>query len=658
MSHKHCRVWGLLRADERNMGRSLTPLAVSILMIGILLPLGAGPAYADPPWPGEYRTVDGSNNNPGHADWGQAHTPLYRMMGCAYEDSLQAPPSAGLPSPRQVSNLVCDPPAVIYNVAGASAFLWQWGQFLDHDIDLTPQQTPTESFDIAVPMGDPFFDPQWTGTQVIPLMRSMYMDQPGIREQMNVITSFIDASNVYGSDTERARELRALDGTGRLKTSAGNLLPHNINGFPNAPTPYDPTLFLAGDVRANEQLALLSLHTLFMREHNYWAVRFMMGDPGLSGDEIYQRARAYVGAEMQVITYREFLPLLLGANALSSHGGYNPEVSPMIANEFSTGSYRLGHSMLPSVLLRLDASLSPIPEGHVLLKEAFFVPNRLLEGGIEPILRGLAATYARQIDPYVVSDVRNFLFGEPGAGGFDLEALNIQRGRDHGLPRYNEARRSLGLSECTDFADVSSDPEIRARLASAYASVEDIDFMIGGLAEDHMPGALVGELFYVVLKDQFERLRDGDRFWYQEHFAASRVNDLEKETLAGIIRRNTPIDTEIADDVFRMNLNPVAAGVPSAATLQLASPVPNPSRGRTAVQLTAPAELSAVTEVAVFNLRGERVSTLHRGTLAAGAHRFEWNRMDTSGRKAAAGVYFIRVRTAETTAATKLVLLD
>ena len=87
------------------------------------------------------------------------------------------------------------------------------------------------------------------------------------------ITAFIDASNVYGSGEERAYALRTLDGTGKLKTTiseVGDLLPYNTPGLANAPAA-TPNFFLAGHVRANEQIALTAMHTLFVREHNHWA---------------------------------------------------------------------------------------------------------------------------------------------------------------------------------------------------------------------------------------------------------------------------------------------------------------------------------------------------------------------------------------------------
>ncbi len=146
--------------------------------------------------------------------------------------------------------------------------------------------------------------------------------------------------------------------------------------------------------------------------------------------------------------------------------------------------------------------------------------------------------------------MRNFLFGAPGAGGFDLVSLNIQRGRDHGLPDYNSVRRQLGLTPKTSFATISSDLRIQRRLEEAYGDVERIDPWVGGLAEDHLTGALVGELIHTVLVEQFERLRDGDRCWYAEVFDPLTVSQLERIRLSDIIRMNTMIESEIPDDVF------------------------------------------------------------------------------------------------------------
>src|SRR5262249_9743816 len=158
----------------------------------------------------------------------------------------------------------------------------------------------------------------------------------------------------------------------------------------------------------------------------------------------------------------------------------------------------------------------------------------------------------RRVDTEIVDDVRNFLFGPPGSGGFDLASLNIQRGRDHGLPSYNEARVAMGLPAAKSFADVTSDVALRKRLAAAYASVDAIDLGVGGLAEDAVGGGHVGQLVRKILVRQFTALRDGDRFWYQRDLQGDDRQRIESTSLADVIRMNTSIGDELQDDVFRV----------------------------------------------------------------------------------------------------------
>lgn len=433
--------------------------------------------------------------------------------------------------------------------------LWQWGQFVDHDIGLTEGAEPHESFDVLVPLGDPWFDPLSTGAMTIPVSRSAWLrDGAGVRQQVNDNTAFIDASHVYGSDPARAAALRAP--FGRMAVSAGNLLPFNVGGFANAPSAYLPDFFLAGDVRANEQVGLIALHTVFVREHN-WIVD-QLEPLGLSGDALYEVARALVGAEMQVITYREFLPVLLGPDALRPYRGYRPDVDPQLANVFSTAVFRLGHTLLPSELLRLDASLQPVAAGPLPLRDAFFAPELVVAEGIDTVLRGLAVQPAQELDRFVVDDVRNFLFGQPGQGGFDLASLNVQRGRDHGLPSFNDVRRAFGLRRVQGFQELTEDRATRAALASVYGSIDLVDPWVGGLAEDHVRGAMVGRTFHRVLVDQFERLRDGDRFWYRAHLPPALLEWVEAQTLAAILRRNTGLGAEIRDRIFEVPASPAS----------------------------------------------------------------------------------------------------
>ncbi len=508
-------------------------------------------------FPADLRTIDGTDNHLANPTWGSVDEAFIRLASNAYEDGTNAPAGTTRPSPRAISNAVIAQTASVVNEKNASDYLWQWGQFLDHDIDETPIAEPAEAFDILVPGGDMFFDPFNTGTVTIPLDRSAFQLVNGVREQFNVITAYIDASNVYGSEDERAKALRANDGTGRLLTSAGDLLPFNTPGLANAPS-NDATLFLAGDIRANEQVALTAMHTLFVREHNRLADSIAAANPTLTGDEIYEFARAIVGAEMQAITFNEFLPLLLGEGALGPYRGYRPEVNPNIANEFATASYRVGHSMLSSTVLRLDADGNEIANGHLSLAESFFNPQLIIDDGIEPLLRGLSAQAAQRVDAFIIDEVRNFLFGPPGSGGFDLASLNIQRGRDHGLATLNQTRIALGLSAYASFDEITGDATVAANLASVYDDVNDIDLWVGGLAEDHVAGAMIGETKYTIIRDQFRRLRDGDRFFYRAYLPESLVRSVDGMTLARIIRANTSIGDELGDDVFTVNASAIS----------------------------------------------------------------------------------------------------
>lgn len=505
---------------------------------------------------GEFRTIDGTGNNLLNPKFGSAETQLLRMADTDYSDGVSEPGGPSRKSAREISNIIAAQTESIPNSAGASDWVWQWGQFLDHDIDLTTAAVPKEARPIAVPAGDAFFDPYFTGDKTINFNRSIFDVNSGTnrgnpRQQLNMITSFIDASNVYGSDELRANTLRTNDGTGKLKTSSGGQFPPpNTAGLPNAGG-LDPSLYLAGDVRANEQIALTATHTLFLREHNGLCDTIRKAQPGLTGEEIYQRARKIVGAQMQVITYNEFLPIILGPNSIPPYEGYDPRVNPSVANEFSTAAYRFGHSLLSPTLLRVNRSGNE--KVSTSLKDAFFNPKLIHKGGgIESLLLGLAMQQAQEMDNQLVDGVRNFLFGDPGDGGFDLASLNIQRGRDHGLVDYNTARRAYGLKQVRRFSDITSNPNIQAALAEAYGSIGDMDLWVAGLAEDHLPGALIGETFHAILVDQFTRLRDGDRFWYQNDsfFTAAQLAEIENTTLADVMRRNTRLEDEIPDNVF------------------------------------------------------------------------------------------------------------
>ena len=293
------------------------------------------------------------------------------------------------------------------------------------------------------------------------------------------------------------------------------------------------------------------MHTLFVREHNRLCREICATNPKLDDEEVYQGARRIVGALMQVITYHEFLPALLGANAIPPYRGYDPQINPGVSNEFATACYRVGHSMLPEYL-----PLRP-HMGQIRLRDAFFRPDMIERMGIEPFLDGLALRPMQRVDVGIVEDVRTFLFRrviEQPKQLLDLAALNIQRGRDHGLADYNAIRQQVGLVRKTTWAEISSDPGVQSRLKRLYGTVDDVDAWVGGLAEDHATGAAVGELILTVLAEQFARARNGDRYWYENdpELSSARRTELNGTTLADVVMRNTGL-TALPADVFRVN---------------------------------------------------------------------------------------------------------
>jgi peroxidase len=369
---------------------------------------------------------------------------------------------------------------------------------------------------------------------------------------------------VYGSDATRATALRTFGG-GKLKSQlseVGELLPFNSDGLTmanDARRVPDTELFLAGDIRANENVELTAMQTLFVREHNRIATDMARSQPSLTDEQIYQRTRAIVIAELQAITYNQWLPALVGS--VSPYRGYKPTVDPSISNEFSTASYRLHSSINDDVEFFdnegrpksfeyvNDAGATVSVEGGIALSEAFSNPTLFKQTGVDGILKYAGSTKAEEFDTQLVESLRNFLFGAPGQGGLDLASLNIQRGRDHGLADYNSIRVAHGLPRLTSFAQITSDTELQVKLAELYGNVNNIDAWVGLLAEDHARGASVGPTSQRIIADQFQRVRDADRYWYERVFRGRQLADLQRTTLEDVIARNTGV-TSLQENVF------------------------------------------------------------------------------------------------------------
>lgn len=229
--------------------------------------------------------------------------------------------------------------------------------------------------------------------------------------------------------------------------------------------------------------------------------------PGLSDETLFRYARDVVIAEYQSIIYAEWLPKLLGSGAPNPNSyGYNSNVDPSMDAFFTTVAFRFGHTMVNNFLWKMNAG-SPTPYERVPLRNVFFEPEEITPGTIDDFVRGMSKHQARDVDMKVVDDLRSFLFTE-GGPSMDLLALNIQRGRDIGLPSYNSARAAFNLPAATSFAAITSNAQWQAQLSLAYnGNVNLVDPFIGGLAENAPASRLFGDLFQASLASQFRRLR-------------------------------------------------------------------------------------------------------------------------------------------------------
>ena len=315
--------------------------------------------------------------------------------------------------------------------------------------------------------------------------------------------------------------------------------------------------FLAGDVRVNEQLGLITMHTIWMREHNRIVNQLATLNPRWDSEMVFQIARQIVGAELQKITFKDYLPLLLGVGfQLIPDFSYNAGTNPGIPNAFATAAFRFGHSQINPVFERLDKNFEPLSIGALNLVDSFFQPNQYAaSGGTDPLLRGLLSRQARRTDEFVNDVLTNHLFQTNSSRGMDLASLNIQRGRDHGLPPYltwkRWAERQCGPS--TDF-----DSELTMiRLLQTYGTLETVDLWVGGLAEEPQSGGALGATFACIFAKTFAAVRNGDRFYYENSdlnnatFTSAQRAAINNASLSRVICDNADNIPEIQPNAFR-----------------------------------------------------------------------------------------------------------
>ena len=617
--------------------RRLVAAAITALVV---VPGGAAVPQA------QLRSIDGSGNNVEHPGWGVAGALYTRIAPSNYADGVAAMPTG--PATRYLSNRIFnDGGQNLFSENGVTQWGWAWGQFLDHDFGLR-DETPGESAPIAFDASDPL-ESFHNDFGAIGFARTPAAPGTGVsspRQQVNTISSYLDASNVYGVTQSRVDWLR--DGAGLLLP--GGFLPRSdARGDAATAPPMDlmgallgdsTPAVVAGDVRANENIALTAIHTLFAREHNRIAAAL---PASLSLADRFQIARRIVNAEEQYITYNEFLPALGVYPA--RYKGYDPTVDAGLANEFAVVGYR-AHSMIhgefePVVpagtytaeeLEELEAQGIEVEDAGggqlelaIPLTAAFGNPELVHTVGLGPVLQSLGLEREYRNDEQIDNSLRSVLFQvpKPGipdpsicgapvidpdcfAGVQDLGAIDVERGRDHGMPAYNALRRAYGLKPVRSFTEITgertdripsdpaidpnhplSDPNIldfvelrdasghvippgspeaaeaavtgvrrttlAARLKAIYGSVDKVDAFVGMVSERHLRGSEFGELQLAMWKRQFEATRDGDRFFYANDPQLAQIRSQYgidyRRTLADLIRLNT--GATVANNVFK-----------------------------------------------------------------------------------------------------------
>ncbi|MET0342784.1 MAG: peroxidase family protein [Polyangiales bacterium] len=528
---------------------------------------------AQPAWTAHARSDDGSWNDP--------RDPMAGAQGTRFgfnTDPRRTEPETGTrlltPNPRTVSRaLLTRPEGRLKPVPFLNLNAASWIQYMNHDwISYGDPDPNGEPYRIPLDEDDPA---RQTLKQTHMLVRPTQQDPTRkvgetAPTHVNEVTSWWDGSQVYGSDARTVRALRSQqDGKLRMDPHTGNL--------PVLPDGVEQTGF-----RRNWWLGLSMLHTLFAREHNAICDMLKERHPHFDDQRLFDTARLINAAVMAKIHTVEWTPAILPNAALNA--AMNANWFGLLTNALRTKDER-------RTLARINVA-DPIAGGLVgnavdnhgvaysLTREFVSVyrlhsllPDRIalydLAGGSEPV-RMLSLAEVRQAGSHRISDITPmdqlfYSFGRqhpgsltlhnypatlqnlsiPGAGFYDLGAVDVLRDRERGVPRYNQFRRLLGLKALERFEQLTDDPsEVRA-LREVYGTIEEVDLLIGNLAEVHRPtGFGFGETLFEVFILNASRRLQADRFFtdaYREDvYTEEGLAWIDRATLKTVLLRHHP----------------------------------------------------------------------------------------------------------------------
>jgi len=527
----------------------------------------------------EQQRYDGWYNNLGHPDWGSTESHLTRKTPPSYADGVYTISGQNRPSPRQLSQAFMKGLDGLGSLANRTALQTFFGQVVSAEILMASEAgCPIEMHKIPIDKCDEMYDEECSGQKFMPFHRANYDKKTGQspntpREQQNSMTSWLDASFVYSTKESWVNAMRSFE-NGTLKMngdSVHGMPPHNMMRVPmvNAPAPHLLTklnperMFLLGDPRTNQNPAFLVLGIVFYRWHNFQAKLVREVNPDWSDEDIFQAARRRVIASLQSIVMYEWLPAFLGQPA-EKYDGYKPDVHPGVSHVFQSAAFRFGHTTIPPGIYRRDkqCNYKKARSGGEALRLCSTWWDAegadLNEAAVDEILMGLSSQIAEREDSVLCSDVRDNLFGPMEFSRRDLAALNIMRGRDNGLPDYNTVRKCFGYPMINHFSEINRElyvrqPDLFHRLEELYkGEVMNIDLFVGGMLESY---GSPGPLFNKIIREQFQRLRDADRFWFENPenglFNDQEIKALRRLKLSEILIQVTNISRgDIQENVF------------------------------------------------------------------------------------------------------------
>ncbi|ESO87606.1 hypothetical protein LOTGIDRAFT_235056 [Lottia gigantea] len=578
----------------------------------------------------ELTPQDGYYNNLLHPDWGAIDGQLLRPSRPDYSDSVFEPSGTDRPNPFTVSDTAHFGEPGNGSARGRNSLLVFFGQQVVEEImDSQRPGCPREFFNVKVPTGHPIYDREGKGNIEMPLLRTRFDQRTGYspnnpRQQLNEITPYIDGGLMYGTskawtDTLRSfknGELLAEGNEEDIKLSFPN---QNDIRLPmaNPPPPREHILkpvnrfYRLGNPRGNENPMLLAFGVMWFRWHNVVARKLKLQHPTWNDEQLFNRARQFVIAHHQNIVMYEWLPKWISIyengteENISDYSGYKPNVHPGISQEFQAAALRFGHTLVPSGIFtrkivdngqcKVTSNIITNGTGHnvpytgirvctsfwnsqllLISQISIFgdgnkVPLETEEPGIDSVFLGMIHTLSEKEDHIIVTDLRvaqstGNVFGPLDFNQRDLAAINIQRGRDHGLPGYNEIRQTYGLNRLGNWSDINPDlTEILEKLRELYdndTAPDNLDIFTGGLLETTDDG--LGPLFKAITIEQFERIRDGDRFWFENRnngiFSDAEIEEIKQITLKDIIDNTTNIGADqMSNSVFLCRNNDTIA---------------------------------------------------------------------------------------------------